>query len=211
MRQVPYSPPRQRLSAFHCPSCGAFAQHIWHEGYGRAENRGVGPCLELDYSVCEHCGALTIWYKQVMVYPDSSVAPSAHPDMPADIALDFKEARAILSRSPRGAAALFRLCIQKLCTHLGETGKDLNADIGALVRKGLNPQVQQSLDIVRVIGNESVHPGVMDLGDDESLAVQLAELVNIIVDALISQPQAIGDIYERLPKTKLDGIDERDK
>jgi len=52
---------------------------------------------------------------------------------------------------------------------LGESGKDINADIGNLVKKGLSPLVQKALDTVRVVGNECVHPGTMDLKDDREM------------------------------------------
>jgi hypothetical protein len=98
-----------------------------------------------------------------MLYPDAGGGPPANPDLPEDIRGDYLEAQAIVGRSPRGAAALLRLCIQKLCKHLGEEGEHLWTDIGNLVRKGLPPAVQEALDAVRVIGNEAVHPGQMDL------------------------------------------------
>jgi hypothetical protein len=145
-----------------------------------------------------------------MILPDSSMAPNPNGDLPEDIRKDFEEARSILSRSPRGAAALFRLCIQKLCAHLGESGKDLNADIAALVKKGLNPKIQQSLDIVRVIGNEAVHPGTIVLNDDPQTAVQLANLINIVTDAMITQPRAIDELYNKIPEAKRKQIQERD-
>ena len=72
-----------------------------------------------------------------MIHPEASGGPPPNPDLPEDIRLDYSEARSIVGRSPRGAAALLRLCIQKLCRHLGEKGKDLNADIASLVRKSL--------------------------------------------------------------------------
>lgn len=76
------------------------------------------------------------------MFPLTSNAPPSNKDLPPDILTDYNEASAILAHSPRGAAALLRLCIQKLCQHLGEPGKDLNADIGSLVKKGLPPGVQ---------------------------------------------------------------------
>src|SRR5207249_2865137 len=111
---------------------------------------------------------------------------------------------------PRGAAALFRLCIQKLCSHLGESGKNINSDIASLVKKGLNPKVQRSLDVVRVVGNEAVHPGTIDLRDKPETAVQLATLINIIADAMITQPKLVDQLYVALPENKRDEINRRD-
>ena len=145
-----------------------------------------------------------------MVFPDTSLAAPANPDLPAEIIVDFEEARSILQRSPRGAAALFRLCIQKLCVHLGESGKNINADIASLVKKGLNPKVQKSLDVVRVVGNESVHPGTIDLRDQPQTAVQLAALINIIADAMITQPKLVEELYGTLPEAKREEIRKRD-
>ena len=136
------------------------------------------------------------------------IAPNR--DLPEDIQRDFREAQAIRALSPRGAAALLRLCIQKLCIHLGEQGKNLNQDIGALVKKGLSPRIQQALDIVRVIGNEAVHPGTIDLEDDVDTTSTLLVLVNRIADALITQPKEEREWYDSLPESKRQAIERRD-
>jgi hypothetical protein len=122
---------------------------------------------------------------------------------------DFQEAREIVNSS-RGAAALLRLCVQKLCKHLGEQGKNIDDDIASLVKKRLDRLVQKSLDIVRVIGNEAVHPGVLDLRDDRDTALRLFELINSIADQMISHPKNVTDLYEKLPENKRKRIEERD-
>ena len=123
---------------------------------------------------------------------------------------DFEEARKILADSPRGAAALLRLCVQKICIQLGETGKHIDTDIASLVSKGLSKTIQQALDIVRVVGNESVHPGQMDLTDNEGTARQLFDLVNLIAETRISEPKRIDALYQSLPESKRQGIENRD-
>jgi hypothetical protein len=128
-----------------------------------------------------------------------------------DIHKDYLEAQATVGRSPRGAAALLRLCIQKLCKHPGEKGKDLNADIASLVKKGLPPAVQQALDAVRLIGNEAVHPGQMDLRDDRQTADTLFKLVNLVAQRMISDPKEVQEVYDGLPQSKGDEITKRDQ
>jgi Domain of unknown function (DUF4145) len=123
-------------------------------------------------------------------------------DMDDDIRADFEEARTILDLSPRGAAALLRLCIQKLCNQLGKNGKDLNAEIASLVKDGLDAEIQRALDIVRVVGNEAVHPGTMDLKDDRETAAKLFELVNLIAYDRITRPKTVQALFSGLPPPK---------
>lgn len=132
--------------------------------------------------------------------------------MSGEILLDYQEAASILSKSPRGAAALLRLCLQKLMKELEESGDNINKDIASLVSKGLPEEIQKALDIVRVIGNESVHPGKLDIRDDDDIetATQLFELINIIVDECITRKKRISALYNRLPADKRQQIEKRD-
>ncbi len=124
-----------------------------------------GVC-NLYLSKCYNCNKIAVWVHDNLLFPNEKLGIHPNPDLPENIIHDFEEARSILGLSPRGAAALLRLCVQNLCIHLGEKGKIIDDDIASLVSKGLNPLVQKSLDIVRVIGNEAVHPGVLDIKDD---------------------------------------------
>ncbi|MBI5324225.1 MAG: DUF4145 domain-containing protein [Ignavibacteriae bacterium] len=207
---IPYTPPSYKSKAFNCPLCGAYADQIWFN----AMYQDTGRNLFTNYIFlvyCRHCQKFSIWIDEKMVYPTSGNAPLPNPDMPEDIRNDFIEARYIVSMSPRGATALLRLAIQKLCKHLGEKGKDLNEDIGNLVQKGLPVKLQKALDNVRVIGNNAVHPGQLDLTDDIDTANQLFVFVNLICDSLISQPKQIDEFYlEKIPVTAKEAIDKRD-
>jgi hypothetical protein len=151
-----------------------------------------------------------VWVHDRLLFPAIKSGVLPNPDLPDDALRDFQEAREIVNSSPRGAAALLRLCVQKLCKHLGEQGKNIDDDIASLVKKRLDRLVQKSLDIVRVIGNETVHPGVLDLRDDRDTALRLFELINSIADQMISHPKNVTDLYEKLPENKRKRIEERD-
>lgn len=103
----------------------------------------------VNLSTCFNCKKHCIWIHDKVTYPSTGEAPPANPDMSDDIRHDYNEANAILDVSPRGAAALIRLCIQKLCKELGLPGKNINDDIGTLVTHGLDKRIQQALDTVK--------------------------------------------------------------
>ena len=208
---VPYTPPKFKKNGFNCPFCHAFAKQEWGfpakviglTNYGSDENLAIARC--------DRCGKFSVWVNKTMVFPIAVTAPPPNPDLPQDIKEDYEEARIILSGSPRGAAALLRLCIQKLCKYLGEEGKNINADIAALVKKGLPVKLQKALDIVRVIGNNAVHPGQIDLKDNIEVANRLFSLVNLIADVMITQPKHIEEMYDKLiPQTQKEAIKRRD-
>lgn len=170
------------------------------------------PALQnVNVSTCYNCKEISIWIYDKLVYPVRGEAPPANPDLPPDIRDDYDEASAILDLSPRGAAALMRLCIQKLCIYLDQPGKNLNDDIAALVRAGLDVRVQRALDAVRVIGNSAVHPGKIDLKDDRSTAESLFRLLNLIAEKMISEPKHVDDVYDKLPPSVKAQIAARDK
>ena len=209
MSAHPYVAPALNATAFNCPHCNAFAQQSWSAAYINLNKTHVF----IDHfltATCSHCGEQSYWQNDIMVYPNAVVAPLPNADLPEDIKIDFEEARQISNLSPKGAAALLRLVIQKLCIYLGLPGKDLNKDIGTLVQKGLPEKIQKALDIVRVIGNESVHPGQIDLSDDPTTTAKLFELVNFIADQMITKPKEIDSLFDGLPENKKAGIQKRD-
>lgn len=117
-------------------------------------------------SSCDRCDELAIWIQGRLLWPGGGVAPAPNADLPGDVARDYREAASIVRESRMGAAALLRLAVEKLCHSLVSPEKGLNECIATLVRQGLDPEIHQALDYVRVIGNNAVYPGRMDLDDD---------------------------------------------
>lgn len=216
----PYTPARHDLPAFNCPICGAFAKQNWAytskiaQRYNQNVSINFSPSFYIPngkIAECSNCGEHTFWLQDKMIFPYNSTAQLPNIDMPDDVKADYEEARSITSISPRGAAALLRLAIQKLCKHLGGTGENINADIGHLVKNGLPIKLQQALDSVRVIGNNAVHPGQIDLKDDVETANKLFAFINIICDNQITQPKQIDSFYtEKIPENLKQAIYKRD-
>jgi len=208
-----YVPPAYDSRGFNCPHCGIWAQQYWYHNI--LAQLGPGQASQMkDYAVssCSYCSKFSVWYMSELIYPLSTGAPLANSDLPDDVKTDYEEARKILSLSPRGAAALLRLAIQKLCVHLGEKGENLNDDIAHLARtKSIPDKIVKALDVVRVIGNNAIHPGQMDLKDNTQTAGKLFELVNIIGDVTITQPKNVDQLYSSLPQPQKEAIVKRDK
>jgi Domain of unknown function (DUF4145) len=164
----------------------------------------------LNISRCYNCNDISLWIYDRLVYPQRGEAPPANADLPPEISRDYAEASSILDLSPRGAAALIRLAIQKLCKSLGQPGENINADIKALVAAGLDTRVQKALDAVRVVGNHAVHPGQIDLRDDRAAAETLFRLLNLIAEKMISEPKHVDEVYAALPEDARKAIEKRD-
>ncbi|MEN6355977.1 MAG: DUF4145 domain-containing protein [Armatimonadota bacterium] len=207
---TPFTPPEYNKDAFNCPFCGAYAKQNWADVHGHNTWKE-----DIRFSNCSHCYMDTIWRcingNWQTIDPFCGTAPLPNSDLPPDILADYEEARSIAGISPRSAAALLRLAIEKLCKHLGENGTSINEDIKNLVNKGLPEQVQKALDIVRVVGNNAVHPGKLDLLDDSETVSKLFGLVNLIAEIMIAQPKHINELYDGLPDKELEKIAKRDK
>jgi hypothetical protein len=205
MSDIPYEPPVWSKKAFNCPFCRVNAPQNFSAMSNNAAPSGYTGAR------CGHCGKVSIWLKERMIWPDLLTAPRPHEDLPVDCRPDYEEARQVLAVSPRAAAGLLRLVIQKLMVHLGQKGKKIDDDIASLVEGGLPVKIQQALDACRIVGNEAVHPGSIDLNATPGMALALFDLVNLIVENQIAEPKRIDALYNSLPAAKLKGVEERDK
>lgn len=213
-----YVSPDKLKSSFTCPHCGILSlMHYVNLYFDGSEFISL---KEPDFSFrsnsvhiasCQNCEKKIIWIDNTYVYPDI-VAEEANPDMPDSVKQLYDEAGLIYNKSPRAACALLRLAIDRLCNELGETARDINKNIGALVSKGLPEIVQQALDVVRVVGNKAVHPGQIAFDvDDINTAIMLMQLLNLIVEKMITEPNKINSIYQALPESYKKAIENRDK
>ncbi|WP_157313991.1 DUF4145 domain-containing protein [Chitinibacter sp. GC72] len=216
-----YTVPRFKADAFHCPFCATFSHMHWNRVFT------TEPLL-FAAAQCSKCHSRSIWSAEqgktyspyipleelvngVMIYPDSSIAPEADVDMPADVKRDYEEAARIFSRSPRGAAALLRLGLQKLCKHLGEPGKNIDTDIRSLAAKNtLPPMIIKVADTLRITGNNAVHPGEMSDEDFDQVAEKMFDLLNFIVKKGISEPKELQALYEKTPERLRKAAEDKD-
>ena len=213
-----YTAPEFYKKAFNCPHCGAFAHMQW-----QSKEPGV-----YYQAICDHCKKDSFWrVTQIngsalnngfmvnigtMLYPDFGSAPLPAEDMPEYVKKDYEEAARIFIKSPRGAAALLRLGLQKLCIHLGEEGKNINTDIRSLVNKGVfSGRVVQVADTLRITGNNAVHPGQISDEDFDKAAGKMFDLINFIVKKAITEPKELDELYQLMPENARNAAEAQDK
>lgn len=211
--------PERCKKAFVCPHCHAYSnmqfdKHFFKEDkinvFRETSAGGEEYLNELYIARCLCCGKKIIWINDEYIYPDI-VAEEPNLNMPECVRQLYNEASLIYNKSPRAACALLRLAVERLCNELGETDKDINKNIGALVKKGLPQTVQQALDVMRVVGNKAVHPGVISMDvDNKDTAISLMRLINIITERLISEPKDIKSLYDSLSDSQKESINRRD-
>ena len=217
--------------AFQCPNCSGFASHLWKYEPVMIHRIHSKTLRFTIISQCQACEHFSIWLTNELplkkegsqseldkshvnvklLFPSvSNEVPKPNVDMPSDVKEIFTEAGQILEESPRASAALSRLAIEKLVDGLEAEGKDLNSKIGKLVSKGMPVEIQQMLDSVRVIGNNAVHPGQINIKDNKELALSLLHFINLIIDNRITQPKKISEVYNSLPESYRKAIENRD-
>lgn len=209
MAIVGYVRPQWRIGSFTCPHCDCFSVHQWRNIL--TQQGSVETAAEWTTSWCIRCEEYCFWKDQTLVWPLKSGLPDPIDGCPKEIAAVYNEARDVFPYSLRASAALLRLAIQLICIEKGLPGKDLNTDIGALVKSGLPAQIQQSLDLVRVVGNNAVHPGQIVIEDNKDHVEKFFGLLNLVVDMLIVQPAKVNAMFTTLvPPAQQQQIASRD-
>ena len=177
----------------------------------------VGPdhlgdiCLGDSFAVsrCDHCKEWVLWNDQKIIYPRSITVESPNPDMPEVAKGLYMESAQILQDSPRASAALLRLALQEILNKVVKGGKnnDINENIRILSQQE-DETTQKALDLIRLKGNDAVHCGEKKI--EEETAEYMFNLINIIVQKIISDKKRIYDSYNNIPESKKKSIERRD-
>ncbi len=178
-----------------------------------ANERHISEFVPVNFAVatCSACDDISIWVQKEIVYPKQTPVAAPNLDMEQKIQDLYIEASTIVVDSPKGATALLRLALQLLLKQLGKSGNNINNDIKELVSEGLSPKIQQALDLLRVVGNNAVHPGQIDLEDGRDIALKLFHVLNFIADEMITKPKELDLLYsDVVPEETKKHINERD-
>src|SRR6516225_3593744 len=130
----------------------------------------------LHLSGCHSCSGFALWVGDRLVFPINV------DKTPALVEEDFEEAAAILNKSPRGATALMRVCVQKLMPLLKLDGKNLDDSMSSLVRKGLEVEIQQAMEVLQVLGNDPGQPTSLDTQEDKEMALRFVDSLKAILE-----------------------------
>ena len=218
-----YVAPKRFLEVFTCPYCDVTSTQRWYgnnhatsaeelydEETGETYLRIAGSVIsdeffsEWLFSKCENCKEIAVWHKDEMIHPFSCPVDEPNQDMPETIKDRYIEAARIVALSPVSAAALLRLALQLLLKEVlqEESSGKIFEDIRKLKNRPIDSSLIRALDIIRISGNESVHPGVLNLNANKDDALYLFDLLNMICDQFFTQPRKMQEMYEKMPKSK---------
>ncbi|WP_293705550.1 DUF4145 domain-containing protein [uncultured Parasutterella sp.] len=189
-----------------CPHCGAglnkeplkLVKRDWPEPWRRTRNpyddqanfvhiedvaEFYGPD-EIAVRVCSACGGMSLFIGNKIVWPVSSGIKPCE-GIPEATKRFFEEAQSVLRLSPRSCCALLRVSLETFANwaipRMGvkdfDSESSLNNKIDALQ---VSPLLKERLHNCRAVGNDSAHPGFLDLEGKDTLetALQMTEAIN---------------------------------
>ena len=143
--------------------------------------------------------------REKLIFPVKKLGEPPSEDMPKDVKEIYEEARGVVAESPRAAAALLRVALERLCTRLGENEGTLYQRIVNLKSKGLSESAIKNLHTVRITANEGgSHAGQIDLTnkDGPDIVNKLFFIINRIIEKTITDPREEEKMFKSLPKNK---------
>jgi Domain of unknown function (DUF4145) len=121
------------------------------------------------FGVCPECKEPVIYLRGVdirtnipsvqrLIHPKATSRTPVAPEVPAELAEDYREACLVFEDSAKASAALSRRCLQILLrTAAGVRPQDLSKEIDEVLPK-LPSDLATAIDAVRHVGNFATHP-----------------------------------------------------
>lgn len=225
----PPAQPSRGAEYFICPRCGANSQQTWSElqiiqfdDFGEVvggesvkddpAGRVPGGVPMFDtrptwgMSRCYSCHSGSVWRGSELIYPAMNTLPAAHADMPVVARQLFNEARDVAPKSPRAGAALARAALEQLLKEIRpEASGSLDERIASL-HEDVGTELWAGLTVIRHLGNKALHGADGDdvvvalvLDEDTSTLDLLFEIINQLVDELLTRPRRTRALFEKLP------------
>ena len=159
-------------------------------------------------SYCFNCNEMCRWVYDRLVWPRREGFPEPKLHAPPKVRRESEEASQILEASPRGAAALLRIAIEKVCEELGVSGEGPTDDIAFFVREDVDARVQKVLDAAQII-ESNARPGQIGLREDRATAETLSGLVNLICEKMIMEPRHLQEVHTKVREDARTGMEQQ--
>jgi hypothetical protein len=160
-------------------------------------------------SYCFNCNEMCLWVYDQLIWPRREGFPEPKLHVPPNVRRESEEASQTLEASPRGAAALLRIAIEKLCKELGVSGESPTDDIAFFVREDVDARVQKVLGAAQIIESNAMRPGQIGLGEDRATAETLSGLVNLICEKMIMEPRHLQEVYTKVREGARTAMEQR--
>ena len=185
-------------NTFKCPHCKVVSQQRWDsittfhvkghnyvKGEINIQTRKDGKNFHM--SICDRCSIPSFWLEEDMIYPISNPYPEPNDDLSEQAKIMYNKAASVATICSEAACAMLRKVLEIMLNDIGKSGT-IYKMIGDLKKEGLDDDLVDDLNIVRVIGNQAVHPGTIDFNDTVEVDM-LFELINDLSDVLITKPK----------------------
>lgn len=217
-----YKEPKFKEQTYRCFYCGDICQHEWVNLMFSLEDGNTE--IELWLARCVVCRRVSFWSKKHrtaleenmtdsecgLLYPHGQSYPPAREELDDEIKGIYEEAGSVLDKSPRAAAALLRLALEKLLKKVGYKGRTLFDMIGKVANDGIDENTKRAMDVIRYYVGKDIHTGEINLNDKKETVELLFEIINKIVYDKIILIKKVDSAYNAMPENARSHIEMRD-
>ncbi len=214
------------MSKLKCPHCSVSIQVQTKETRVIFDPKQEGYGSDISYAECSACEQLIVWLRwgvvgtldydtytyddivdvqwQELLYP-KGVQRTIDPEVPVELADEFREATAVLTLSPKASAAISRRLLQRvLREHYKIMRPSLAQEIDEFLQRNDVPTfLKDAVDAIRAIGNLAAHPLkdtntglIVDVEPGE--AEWLLEVLETLFDFAYVQPARLASRKKNL-------------